>query len=84
MMHYLVFTKRLEENKVDSFYFGNDKSDAYNKIKVGDTLIKKENSDSLFKLKNGVPLFIDRFDCGCDTNTYIKKNGHFQKKEEKQ
>ena len=79
MMRNLIVLKRVEDDKIDTIYLSMDQSNSYNEINEGDTLVKKENNDSLFILKNGVPTFINRVNCGCDTNQYLKKHDILQK-----
>lgn len=76
MMSQLIILKRLNEDKIDTFYFNGKESATYNQIKVGDTLVKKENNDSLFTLTKGKLTFLKQPNCGCDTNLYRKEHGN--------
>jgi len=82
MASQVLILKRLGENKFDTIFFDHDKSNAYNEIKTGDTLVKKGNNDSLFKLRNGELIFIHQINCGCDTAIYIKKHGSMPAKQQ--
>lgn len=75
MMAQVLILKRYGEDKLDPVYFNDEKTNTYNEINKGDTLVKNKNSDSLFIIKNNMTVFITRLNCGCDTTQYKKEHG---------
>jgi hypothetical protein len=74
MMSKVIILLDFENDKNDTIFFTNEKSNIYDKITFGEMLVKKEKSDSLFVLKNGKLVFLNQFNCGCDSTIYRIKH----------
>jgi hypothetical protein len=72
----ILILKNLQNANIDTLYCQRFESVAYDVIKIGDTLFKKANNDSIFKIDSGKAKLIDVINCGCDTNIYMKKHSH--------
>lgn len=64
----------LRSSEIDTLYLTALRAKCYNSIKPGDTIVKKEYNDSLFKKEGGRLILLEKITCGCDTNQYKKEN----------
>lgn len=55
----------IEKNKIITIDFFLDTSNSYNKIEIHDTIIKKEGSMDIYKIKNGKAFFLTKVDFSC-------------------
>lgn len=70
----IIILQNLQSNKIDTIFLEYSQEKVLESVNKLDTVIKKINNDSLFKLNQGKLMFLDKMNCGCDINRYNQEH----------